>query len=221
MKKIMSLSRTSIIVSIFTIGILGVLFGSSMYSILYNYLHWNAANITVCMIAFIIFLYVMWLPFLVEGNELKAGEDCISYLPKYPFKKKFAILFYVLVKNNVEPFLRHIMLFDIQTVTFTFTRHWGVWGYSRYSLLLKLKLEHETLTLYINSMDNGAFLPSGNSGMLPAMHAKTHYDILNMVQYVTSQGASLSDPYHLCEALKDETVVLYDYLETIHKKIIF
>lgn len=216
-----TISLKSIVLNFVVICVIGAIFGNLIFYMLRDWLHMDQVNITICIILFIIFLGILWLPLTLDIMGCTSiDENCISMMPSYSHFKKLDIIRYVILHNDITPFLRRIPINSIQSCTFTFSRKWGAYAYSRYTLQLILHLQDEVVTLYINPMENGVLLPSDQGGVA-FLHIKTHEEIVNMVQYFITAGVEVKDPYKLLEALKDPNLVLYDYLESFHKKILF
>lgn len=219
-KKKELITRSYVICSLLGICLLGGAMGTIIYTIMNNYLKIHSVNITICIILFIVFCIYLWLPTMIAEDQFSSiDEKGLKILPKYKTREKFKIVMYVLLNNTIVPFLHTIGLEDIKKCIFTFERHWGNWGYSRYNLKLIIITEHEKRTLFINPMSNGPVYPSGKG--FPFAGIKSNFDILNLLSYLQKAGVQVEDPYNIQEALKNPDIVLYDYLESINKRIIF
>lgn len=93
----------------------------------------------------------------------------------------------------------------------------GMLGYSWYTYRLTLYIGNEKLPLYIDPIDNGIIMPSGFGGAtLNGRHDRK--DICNLIQMLRVNHVKIEDPYGILDALKDESVPLYEFLETLDIK---
>lgn len=180
----------------------------------------SLANISVSILLFVLLCIFFWLPLMIPTNQImEMDEDTLSIMPTCSILKKFQIVWYVLISDNPKPFYRVLHLQDIEKITFTFDARWGSYAYQRFSFMLKIHLPQETLTLYLNPQQNGPILPSGYGNPFAANYSKE--DMVNLIEHFQAFGVTVNDPYHLVNAMKDESVVLYDYLVSLKKNIIF
>lgn len=173
----------------------------------------------ICILIFVIMCVFLWTPLFVASAQIyDITQTSIKAIPKMNSMKKWKMIFHILCVNDIEPFLKIIPLSSIQRGKFSVDRHSGVMAYSRYSYMLTLYMEHESITLYINPIENGPLMPSGKGGYL--FHGcKSREDICNMVQFFEMNHVHVEDPYHIIDALKNPNIVIYDYLESLNIKI--
>ena len=174
---------------------------------------------SLCMIAFALIVLITWLPMFVASSQVyDITMDSIRIIPAYPWLRKWQVLGYLLCNDTMEPFIRVIPLANISSGTFCVERHVGLYGLSRYTFLLHLVMEKEKLIICINPMDNGILLPSGRGGIVLGEFLSRE-EIFNLLVFLEKNGVRIEDPYQLREALKDESIELYDYLEALNIKV--
>ncbi|MEG2507787.1 MAG: hypothetical protein RSA93_08935 [Longicatena sp.] len=222
MKKKMKsvVTRKGLVHEILFIGIVGVLFGLLMGKALSIAVGVNFMSLSICILLFCLLCFVLWLPMLIPSNQIiEIEQQAMKIIPSYSTGKKLKIVGYILLNDSIEPFLRCIQFKDIQEVLLSFSAHYGSYGYQRFSYTLRFTMGDESLVINLNPMQNGVFLPSGVGG-IPALSNSNSNDIINMVTYFSSHGIKVNDPYKILDAMKDEHVVLYDYLVSLNKTII-
>lgn len=164
-----------------------------------------------------IFLYV---PLIVPMKQItKVDDQALYILPENSNSKKMRIALDALFKNTVEQYYRQIAFASISKITFTFDAHFGAYAYQRFSYVLIIHLESESIKIFLNPQQNGILLPSGNGLPFVGTHAKS--EIINLIEHLNKKNCKLEDPYQLLEAMKNEHIVMYDYLLAKHKNVIY
>lgn len=173
----------------------------------------------IFLVLFPLMTFIMWLPLCVAGAQIyDMNDEELVILPPYKDREKWRMILHILCTDDVTPYLKKIAYRDIDHALFTADRHIGNWGMSRYSYLLKLYDDKGLIiTVYINPMANGLFMPVGKGG-IPLDGFKTRDEICNMMQFLIANGVKIDDPNHILDALKNHDVEVYDYLESLHIK---
>lgn len=219
-QKIIVWNRKRIIMMILAISAFGIVFGLLISRALLGLEEYGFHfNISLCVLFFTIFIIILWLPmFVAESQISNIDGQSIKILPSYPLMKKWKVIGYILCNDTIEPFLRVIPFQDIQKGEFDVMCHAsGILGYAWYTYRLTLYIGNEKLPLYIDPIDNGIIMPSGFGGA--ALNAKhDRKDICNLIQMLRVHHVKIEDPYGILEALKDESVSLYEFLESLKIK---
>ena len=180
----------------------------------------NMVNISVCMILYTIVCIFLWLPLIVPMLQvMDIDENAVYIMPRYNSMKKLSIAWYALINDNIRPFYRSIPLDSIDHITFTFEARWGSYAYQRFSYVLIFYVKDEVIRIYIDPLQNGPIMPSGFG--MPFTGTLSRDDIANQIDFYIANHVLVKDPYKLNEALKDSNVVMYDYMVSLHKNIIF
>lgn len=219
--KHMVMNRRSLILIMLFITGAGMVLGGVIYWALDWILDWYdlSANLSLCILLGAIVLLFLWTPLFVAGSQVyDITKQSIRIIPYSPTLKKWKIIGYLLCNDTIEPFIRVINLKDIQSGTFSVQRHVGLYGLSRYTFTLKLLMEKEHLMIYINPIDNGVFLPSGQGGVILSGY-KSGEEICNMISFLRTFDIPIEDPYGILDAFKVPGLEIYDYLETKQIKI--
>ena len=217
--KKLNIHRKKLLTNIFFEIILGILMGLCCSKAIGAVDGYEDANLAVCILIFVIMCVFLWTPlFLASAQIYEITSTSIKAIPKMGSLRKWKMIFHILCVNDIEPFLKVIPLSTIKRGKFSVDRHSGALAYSRYSYMLTLYLEDESITLYINPIENGPLMPSGKGGYL--FHGcKSREDICNMVQFFEMNHIVVEDAYHIIDALKNPNIVIYDYLESLNIKI--
>lgn len=214
------MSRNYVLIGILVIVATGCLLGPILLKVFSQAGMANMRNISICMVIYTLFCLLLWVPLMVPSNQIaEIDEDSISIMPPYKSMKKLKIAWYALINDHVKPFYRVIPLKDIVKLTLTFEAHWGAYAFQRFSYVLKFDLGNETFKVYLNPMQNGPLMPSGYG--FPMASTFSNEDIINIVSFAIANGVNMQDPYKLIDAMKDENIVMYDYMVSLHKKISF
>lgn len=214
------LSRKYILISLLIMVLLGCLFGTALLKVfmIAGLLSWE--NVSICMIAYALLCIFFWMPLIVPDQQLAdIDETSISIMPKYKSLKKIQIAWYALLNDNARPFYRVIPMKDIKKIILTYNAHWGAYGLQRFSYILKISVGDEKIKIFLNPLQNGPIFPSGHG--LPTVGNFKKEDIVNLAEFTIANGVRFQDPYKLIDAMKDEHVVMYDYLVSLNKKITF
>lgn len=214
------MSRNYVLLGILTIVVGGFLLGVAMFNVFFQAGLANMRNFSICFVAYTLFCFFCWIPLMVPSNQIaEIDEDCICIMPPYKSMKKLKIAWYALINDHVKPFYRVIPLQDIVKLTLTFEAHWGAYAFQRFSYVLKFDLGNETFKVYLNPMQNGPLMPSGYG--FPMVSTFSNEDIINIASFAIANGVNVQDPYKLIDAMKDENIVMYDYMVSLHKMITF
>lgn len=217
----MVMNRRSLILIMLFITVVGMVLGGVIYWALDWILDWydRSANLSLCILLGAILLLFVWTPLFVAGSQVyDITKQSIRIIPYFPARKKWKIIGYILCNDTIEPFIRVINLKDIQSGIFSVQRHAGLYGLSRYTFTLKLKMEKEHLMIYINPIDNGIGIPSGQGGVVLSGY-KSKEEICNMISFLRTFEIPIEDPYGIVDAFKVPGLEIYDYLETKQIKI--
>lgn len=215
------LSRKYMINYLIGIVLAGLMFGIAIYRCFEFIGVANFVNMSICMILYVLFCLFLWLPLCIPVNQIIEVEDhLIRIIPSYSSWKKINIAFYTLLNDHAAPFLRTIQTDEIQKAEFLYTAHWGSYAYQRFSFIIKLHIGKEVMKIEVNPMQNGVFLPSGKGG-IPAFGNMGNNDIINFLQFLSMNGVDVEDRYKIQDAMKDESVPLYDYLVSLKKNITY
>ena len=219
-QKIIVWNRKRIIMLILAISAFGIVFGLLISRALLGLEEYGFHfNVSLYILFFTIFLVILWLPMFVAESQISdIDEHSMKILPSYPLMKKWKVIGYILCNDTIEPFLRVIPFQNIQKGVFDAMCHAsGMLGYSWYTYRLTLYIGNEKLPLYIDPIDNGIIMPSGFGGAtLNGRHDRK--DICNLIQMLRVNHVKIEDPYGILDALKDESVPLYEFLETLDIK---
>lgn len=220
-KKKKVLNRKSLFVQLLLIVLFGLVFGGVMVRVMTfdEVAALMTINIPICMLICIALMIFLWLPLFVADRQIyDITEHGIAMLSKKGMMEKWKLIFYILCNDKVEPFLRILAFDDVQSGEFSVERHAGVWGFSRYTYTLTLLTKGETVTIYINPMDNGPLMPSGKGGFVLSGY-KDREEICNVITFLETKGISIGDHYHILDAFKQRDIEIYDYLESLQIKV--
>ncbi|MGX8833255.1 hypothetical protein ACWG0P_03500 [Amedibacillus sp. YH-ame6] len=220
MNKNRVMSRKYVVISLLVMILGGVLFGAAIMKCFKMAGIISLSNLSICIILYVIVCIFCWMPLIVPANQIaEMDENTVYIIPQYSTMKKLKIAWYTLINDTMKPFYRSIPIASIDKLTFTFQSQWGAYAYKRFSFELRLQVGEEKILVYINPGQNGPIIPSGYG--VPFAGTLTREEIANLIGFFRSAGVQVADPYKLEAAMKDENVVLYDYLDSLNKKIRF
>lgn len=223
-KRQMVLSRKSIVLStlaimLFGIGFIAVLMSAlSQSEVVAQAMQTYHIDTSLIMILYTLMVLFLWLPLSIGTQRVyELNHDSLTVIPMMNTWHKWSIIFHILSKDEITPFLRKISFSQIQYARFSVEKKFGAWAFSRYTYVLRLYLQHEVVNLYINPIDNGVMIPSGRGGYLLA-GTKTRQEIANTLHFLMTNGIAIEDPYQILPALENPSIELYDYFETLPLK---
>lgn len=223
-KRQMILSRKSIVLSTLLILFFGIMMiamimaGFQQSEVVKQAMETYHIDASLIAILYTLMVLLLWLPLSIGTQRVyDMDTTSLTLIPIMNVWHKWNIIFYILCNNNVEPFLRKVSFSDITHARFGVEKKFGAWAFSRYTYVLTLYLKESTVTLYINPMDNGPLMPSGHGGYV-LVGMKTRKEIVNMMQFLSTNGIVIEDPMQIIAALQNPKIELYDFLESLPLK---
>ena len=217
--KKLNITRKKILQNLLVEVLCGVLLGFSCSKAIGAVLGDSEERMAICILVFVGMCVILWAPIFIASAQIyDINEHSIQVIPKLGIMKKWGMILHILFSNDVGSYLKVMKLDRIQYGTFHVDRHLGTWGYSRYSYMLTLYDRQESITLYINPIENGVLMPSGKGGYL-FTGCQSREDICNLVNFFEINGIRIEDQHHIVDALKNPDIEIYDYLESLHVRV--
>lgn len=212
------MSRVYVINSLLLMVFAGAFFGLAIAKCFEAIGILSVVNVSICMVLYSVFCVVCWLPLTVPSIQIMdIDEEAMYMMPKYSNFKKMHIAWYALLNDHCKPFYRMIPFEEVNFVTFSFDAQYGSYAFQRFSYKLVFHIGEEKIKVYLNPQQNGFLMPSGFG--IPFAETLSREDIVNQIDFYKANHIEVRDPYKLSDALKDESVVMYDYLVSLHKNI--